>query len=90
MTDKGSSWPELVPIQYKIVEEITKLVDNYWSNQYSRPLYCIHDNGGEFIGTDFIEILKIYGVDSNNQQLRIHKITGCIKECTLYYAKCYE
>ena len=50
MIDEGSSWPEIAPIQNKYAEEIATLVDDYWFVRYQRPLNCIHDNGGEFIG----------------------------------------
>ena len=42
--DKGSSWPEIAPIENKYVEEIAKLVDDYWFSRYPRFLHCIHDN----------------------------------------------
>ena len=63
MIDEGLSWPEIAPIENKYAEEMTKLVDNYWFSRYPRPLYCIHDNGGEFIGQGFVELLQSYGVD---------------------------
>ena len=37
-------------------------MDDQWFNRYPRPVYCIHDNGGEFIGSEFEDILKSYGV----------------------------
>ena len=63
MIDEGLSWPEIAPIENKYAEEMTKLVDNYWFSRYPRPLYYIHDNGGEFIGQGFVELLQSYGVD---------------------------
>ena len=39
-------------------------MDDNWFNRYPRPLYCLHDNGGEFIGEGFVEMLKSYGVQS--------------------------
>ena len=64
MINEGSGWPEIAPIQNNYAEEIAKLVDDYWFNRYPRPLYCLHDNGGEFIGEGFEEMLKSYGVQS--------------------------
>ena len=64
MIDEGSGWPEIALIQNKYAEEIAKLVDDNWFNRYPRPLYCLHDNGGEFIGEGFVERLKSYGVQS--------------------------
>ena len=62
MIDEDSSWPEIVAIEIKYAEEITTLVDDIWFARYSRPLYYIHDNGGEFIGSRFKELLGSYGV----------------------------
>ena len=62
MIDEGSSWPEIAAINNKYAEEIAILVDDTWFARYSRPLYCIHDNGGEFIGSGFQELLDSYGV----------------------------
>ena len=63
MIDEGSSWPKIVPIENRYAEEIAKLVDDYWFSRYPRPISCIHDIGGEFIGQGFVELLNIYGVD---------------------------
>ena len=62
--DEGSVWPEITAIDNKYSEEIAKLVDDCWLNRYPRPLYCLHDNGGEFIGKGFEEMLASYGVQS--------------------------
>ena len=62
MIDEGSSWPEIAAIENKYAEEITTLVDDIWFARYPRPLYYIHDNGGEFIGSVFRKLLESYGV----------------------------
>jgi len=64
MIDEGSSWPEITAINNKFAEEIVTLVDDTWFVRNLRPLYCIHDNGGEFIGSGFQELLDSYGVKS--------------------------
>ena len=84
MIDEGSCWPEIYPIQSKYAEEIAKIVDDQWFNRYPRPTYCIHDNGGEFIGSGFAEMLQSYGVlpkpttvknpQSNGVHERIHLV----------------
>ena len=64
MIDEASSWPEIAPIKNKKASEIARLVDSNWFCRYPRPLYCIHDNGGEFIGKEFEEMLESYGIAS--------------------------
>ena len=64
MIDEGSVWPEIAVIDDTYSEEIATLVDDYWFNRYPRPLYCVHDNGGEFIGKVFEDMLTRYGIAS--------------------------
>ena len=42
--------------------ETSKILDQVWFCRYPRPLRCITDNGGEFLGTEFQELLRSYGV----------------------------
>ena len=63
MFDEGSSWPEITVIKNKSTEEIATLVDDIWLARYPRPLYFIHNNGREFIGSGFKELLDSYGVN---------------------------
>ena len=63
----------------KYAEEIATLVDDIWFSRYPRPLYCIHDNGRECIGSGSKELLKNYGVkpkptkDNNPQSNGLHE-----------------
>ena len=34
-------------------------MDDIWFARYPRPLYYIHDNGGEFIGSGFTELFEV-------------------------------
>ena len=79
MINEGSSWLEIAPIQNKFAEEIMTLVDDIWFARYQQCLYCIHDNGGEFIGSGFKETLESYGIKpkattvKNPQNNRLHE-----------------
>lgn len=53
-----------MPITNKKSKEIALLVDSEWFNRYPRPVNCIHDNGTEFTGEEFQELLLSYGVKS--------------------------
>ena len=76
MIDEGSGWLEITSIQNKQSEEIARLVDDVWFSRYPRPLCCIHDNGGEFIGEGFVEMLESYGVDSNPTTIKNPQSNG--------------
>ena len=84
MIDEGSSWLEIAAITNKNAEEIATLVDDVWFARYPRPLYCIHDNVGEFIGSGFQELLDSYGVNpkpttvKNPQSNGLHERTHLV------------
>ena len=39
------------------------MFENIWVSRYPRPNKCIHDLGGEFIGSDFQAMLQRVGID---------------------------
>ena len=55
---------EAIRIKDKTSKHIAEQFANCWLAQYLRPLKCIHDNGGEFIGWNFQELLTRYGIKS--------------------------
>ena len=62
MIDRATGWVEFV-----IASDSTALVnailfDKEWLCRYSRPFIVIHDNGGEFIGHEFQEMIGSYGI----------------------------
>ena len=62
MADEASSWIEIAPIENKKNENVSMLVDSEFFCCYPWPLYVIHDNGTEFVGVEFQELLESYGV----------------------------
>ena len=60
--DRATSWPELVAAASKDSQLIAELFDNEWLCRYPRPVRVIHDNGSEFIGVEFQEMLSSYGI----------------------------
>ena len=64
MIDEASAWPEIMPITNKESRNIAEIVVTEWFCRYPRAEYCIHDNGKEFVGEEFEELLESYGVIS--------------------------
>ena len=62
--DRATSWPELVPTKTKESIEISEVFDSQWFCRYPRPVRVIHDNGNEFIGMEFQQMLSSYGIKS--------------------------
>lgn len=81
MINECSSWPEIRSIQQNYAEEIATSVNDYQFVRYPLPLYCIHNNGGDYWKT----------MQCNQSQLlsRIHISTVCTRGCIWYYVKCY-
>jgi hypothetical protein len=53
---------ELVCINDKSAAHVGMRFENKWLARYPRPLCCIHENGGEFTGSDFQRILMLNGI----------------------------
>ena len=51
-------------IDSKEPDEIGIKVDRTWFSRYPRPERCVHDNGSEFTGAGFQELLASYGIQS--------------------------
>ena len=62
MMDDATGWIEIIYITNKRSREIVYLVDSEWFCRYPRPLECKYDNGGEFDGIEFSELLESYGI----------------------------
>ena len=62
MVDASTNWCEVARIQTASSIAVAKAVDLNWFSRYPRPLDCVHDNGKEFMGIEFQEMLLSYGV----------------------------
>jgi hypothetical protein len=64
MCDPATGWFEVAEIKDKTAEATAKILDQTWFCRYPRPKRCISDNGNEFLGKEFQELLQSYGVKS--------------------------
>jgi RNase H-like domain found in reverse transcriptase/Integrase zinc binding domain len=62
--DPATGWFEVAEIRNKTYEGTAKILDQTWFCRYPRPKRCISDNGNEFLGKEFQELLQSYGVKS--------------------------
>ena len=60
--DPVTNLVELIRIENKSSAYIRQQFENCWLSRYPRPNRCVHDNGGEFIGWKFQELLSQYGI----------------------------
>ncbi|CAJ1959749.1 unnamed protein product [Cylindrotheca closterium] len=60
--DPATGWFEIVEIDDKKSLTTSTMLDRVWFSRYPRPQECIFDNGKEFLGEEFQELLKSYGI----------------------------
>ena len=61
--DKATGWPEILAISDKQGETVATLFDDAWLCRYPRPRRVEYDNGSEFVGFEFQELLSSYGIE---------------------------
>ncbi|KAL7475178.1 hypothetical protein ACHAW6_001105, partial [Cyclotella cf. meneghiniana] len=64
MVDAATNWPELALIPSANSRSCAKMFDLCWLCRYPRPNTVGHDNGNEFMGEEFQELLSSYGIKS--------------------------
>ena len=62
MLDPATSWFEIVNVPNGTMKEASEQFDRAWLCRYPRPEMCIYDRGGSFIGWEFQELLRSYGI----------------------------
>jgi len=62
--DPVTNLVEIIRIKNKTSRHVANQFANAWLSKYPRPVECIHDNGGEFIGYEFRAQLNQFGIKS--------------------------
>ena len=60
--DRVTGLTELIRIDSKEPGHVADKFTESWLARYPRPLFCCHDNGGEFTGSDFQQLLSDFGI----------------------------
>jgi hypothetical protein len=92
--DTASNLVELIRIDNKTAEHIRNKFVQSWLSRYPRPTRCVHDRGGEFIGSKFQWLLNMFSVkdvqstaknpQSNSICERMHQTVGNVLRTYLY------
>ncbi len=77
--DKTTGCPEFIVTRNKSSYHISILFDNDWLCRYPHPQHVIHDNGTEFAGSEFQELLSSYGIKAKSTLVRNPKSNGVIE-----------
>jgi transposase InsO family protein len=64
MIDTVTNLVEAVRLDNKTAAHVAMHFENTWLSRYPRPEYVIHDQGGEFLGFDFQERLRVHHIIS--------------------------
>jgi hypothetical protein len=81
--DKATGWPEFVTIKNKSSQHIALLFDSEWLCRYPRPARVVYDNGTEFTGQEFQDLLDSYGIKAVSTTVRNPKSNGVIERVHL-------
>jgi hypothetical protein len=63
MTDIVTYLVEVVCIRNKTAAHVAMQFGNTWLSRYPRPQNVIHDQGGEFTGTNFYMGLRVHNIN---------------------------
>ena len=58
------SLSEIIPIEKATSRATARAFENEWLSRYPRPSRCSHDNGNEFLGQEFQDMLRQNGIRS--------------------------
>ena len=60
--DTATNFCEIIRIYDKTARHVGLQLENSWLSRYPRPVRCLFDQGGEFIGHAFTQVLRNHGV----------------------------
>ena len=66
--DPVTNLAEAIRINNKTSNHVADQFQNCWLSRYPKPNKCIHDNGGEFIGRAFLDLLRAAVFRANQPQ----------------------
>ena len=86
--DTVSNLVELIRVDNKTSAHVRDKFTQCWLCRYPRPVRCVHDKGGEFIGSAFqwlLELFTIKDVCSTNKNPQSNaSVNGCTRQLAMY------
>ena len=77
--DVATNFMEIAALPDKEASTVAQALDQVWFSRYPRPVNCIHDNGSEFVGFEFQELLQSYGVNSKLTSVKNPQANGVLE-----------
>ena len=56
--DSIINMPEIIPVDNAKSNTVANAFEDGWLSRYPRPRKCIHNNGNEFLGPEFMQMLE--------------------------------
>ena len=82
--DTVTNYPEIIRIHNKTAAHVALQFGNAWLSCYPHPIRCIFDQGPEFIGSAFQNMLILHGIKPVPTTIKNHKqvqlVSDSIKE----------
>ena len=92
--DTASNLARLICIRNKTAFHIRDKFIQSWLTRYPRPIRCVHDKGGEFIGSEFQWLINMFSIkdvqstaknpQSNSICEQMHQTVGNVLRTYLY------
>ena len=79
MVDACTGWSEFARIDTAASLVVSKIFDREWLCRYARPRRVVHDNGKEFMGCEFQELLESYGIESKPTTIKNPTANGIVE-----------
>jgi hypothetical protein len=79
MVDACTGWSEFARIDTAASLVVSKIFDREWLCRYARPRKVVHDNGKEFMGCEFQELLESYGIESKPTTVKNPTANGIVE-----------
>ena len=86
IADCCTNWCELQVITSAASKKCAGALDTQWLCRYPRPKECGHDNGPEFMGAEFQELLTSFGIKSRPTTVKNPTANGIVERLHLTLA----
>ena len=83
MIDLCTGFPEFHPLLNSSAKHAAEIFDRTWLCRYPRPRQVGHDNGTEFMGQEFQEMLSSYDIESKPTTVKNPQAQGVIERIHL-------
>ena len=83
MICEASLWPDIAKLENATAWHVAKKFDSTWLCRYPRPSTVIFDNGGEFCGDEFQELLESYSIKAQPTTVKNPQANGVVERMHL-------